>query len=156
MWRLCKPFGIPDSGKASGNQSASQSQTTAPGTASQTLPHIACDAKRSGLGGQRQLFRWKEMYFCPWGFIVGLKMLLIPELTDVEAARQALVTENIPLPSAPNFLRHLWVDTGSETVVGVVVARAFWQVQVLMFNQGNSLVMAVASNFWFALQEFAG
>ena len=46
--------------------------------------------------------------------------------------------------------------TGSETVVGVVVAGAVRQVQILVLEEGNPLVMVVIGIFWLAFQEHAG
>ena len=43
-----------------------------------------------------------------------------------------------------NLLRHLSGDTGSETVVGLVVAGVAGQVQILVQEQGKPLVVVVA------------
>ena len=55
-----------------------------------------------------------------------------------------------------NLLRYFSDDTGSKTVVRLVVARVCRQVQILVQEEGDSLVMVVARTFWLAFQEHAG
>ena len=63
-----------------------------------------------------------------------------------------LVTFSVP----SNLPRYICSDTGSETVVRVVIAGVVRQVQILVLEKGNPLVMVVVGIFWLAFQKHAG
>ena len=80
-----------------------QSQTTAPG---KTYPHIACNVKRSDLLASANCFGERRGIFVVDGFY-SVAEEFYPNWLIVDAKRQALVSEKIPLPPAPNLPRHL-------------------------------------------------